>query len=96
MSIDPVVLRYDEGHSLPWWLSQGRETFFPDLQARTWEHLRWATKEEAIAWAQAQLHITPSPALEGPERGGGGDQPNDPLLSDSAPPKVAQPRLIPD
>lgn len=56
---DPLILLFTDGHAKPWWLKRGRETFFANLTDRNWNHLRWATAEEAIAWAQQNLGKTP-------------------------------------
>jgi len=61
---DPIRLRYTEGNENPWWLSRGRETFFPDDFVPNWKHLRWATKADAIEWCMTTFRVQPEEPAE--------------------------------
>lgn len=52
---DPVVLVCQPGHDLPWYLMQGRETFYDEERYMR----RWETWQEAVSWAQDELGVTP-------------------------------------
>ncbi len=91
MRSDPVLLRYsdDEKHrEKPWWLSQGNETFFPDLHVPNWKQLRWATEAEASAWAVENLGTTPTRHPSVPASAAAPPPPHDP------PARASQPSLF--
>ena len=63
MSIDdPVVVVCEPAHDLPYYLLQGRETFYDENRIMR----RWLTWQEAWEWCEANLGVSPNDHL--PER----------------------------
>ena len=62
MSItDPVVIVCEPGHDLPYFLQQGRETFYDEKDIMR----RWPSCEQAVRWAMDNLGVSPLEHLPG-------------------------------